>query len=130
MLFMEGTPGEPNSWNSKVVVEVLRNEDVIFGSFDIQVDEEICEGLKKFSMWPTFLDFIFMYRCACIFNSGFDEVGEHHNGMVHDGMIGLANWYRRGYCKGELLGGYKIVNRLHVEGVIHLHAIYLQFYTH
>ena len=59
MLFMEGTPGEPKSWNSEVVVDVLRNENVTFGSFDLQADEELCDGLKKSSMWSTFLDFIF-----------------------------------------------------------------------
>ena len=118
MLFMEGTPREPKSWNSKVVVNVLRNENVIFGSFDIQVDKEVCEGLKKFSMRPTFLDFIFIYERASIFNSGFDDVGDHQIEMVHDGMIRLDNWYPQLYCKRELLGGYKLVTRLHEEGVL------------
>ncbi|KAL4387022.1 hypothetical protein GQ457_09G002380 [Hibiscus cannabinus] len=54
MLFMKGTPEEPKCGFSRKVVDVLKNEKVKFGTFDILSDNEVREGLKKFSNWPTF----------------------------------------------------------------------------
>lgn len=54
MLFMKGSPEEPRCGFSKKVVDILKEENVKFGSFDILSDNEIREGLKKFSNWPTF----------------------------------------------------------------------------
>ncbi|KAE9461873.1 hypothetical protein C3L33_06235, partial [Rhododendron williamsianum] len=54
MLFMKGTPDAPRCGFSSKVVEALRNEGVDFGSFDILSDEEVRQGLKAFSNWPTF----------------------------------------------------------------------------
>ncbi|XP_014510443.1 monothiol glutaredoxin-S17 [Vigna radiata var. radiata] len=53
-LFMKGTPEEPKCKFSRKVVEVLKEEKVKFGSFDVMSDSELREGLKKFSNWPTF----------------------------------------------------------------------------
>ncbi|CAK9321025.1 unnamed protein product [Citrullus colocynthis] len=54
MLFMKGSSEEPRCGFSKKVVDILKEENVKFGSFDILSDNEIREGLKKFSNWPTF----------------------------------------------------------------------------
>lgn len=54
MLFMKGSPEEPKCGFSRKVVEILKEEKVKFGSFDILTDNEVREGLKKFSNWPTF----------------------------------------------------------------------------
>ncbi|CAI9292718.1 unnamed protein product [Lactuca saligna] len=54
MLFMKGTPEEPKCGFSKKAVEILRAENVKFGTFDILSDNEVREGLKKFSNWPTY----------------------------------------------------------------------------
>ncbi|KAH7838725.1 hypothetical protein Vadar_030328 [Vaccinium darrowii] len=54
MLFMKGTPDTPRCGFSSKVVEALRNEGVDFGSFDILSDEEVRQGLKSYSNWPTF----------------------------------------------------------------------------
>ncbi|XP_028799301.1 monothiol glutaredoxin-S17 [Neltuma alba] len=54
MLFMKGSPEEPRCGFSKKVVEILNKEKVEFGSFDILSDNEVREGLKKFSNWPTY----------------------------------------------------------------------------
>lgn len=54
MLFMKGSPEEPRCGFSKKVVSILKDEKVKFGSFDILSDNEVREGLKKFSNWPTF----------------------------------------------------------------------------
>lgn len=54
MLFMKGTPDAPKCGFSRKVVDVLKEEKVKFGSFDVLSDVELREGLKKFSNWPTF----------------------------------------------------------------------------
>ncbi|CAL9233042.1 unnamed protein product [Arabidopsis halleri] len=54
MLFMKGSPDEPKCGFSSKVVKALRGENVIFGSFDILTDEEVRQGIKDFSNWPTF----------------------------------------------------------------------------
>ncbi|KAA8515266.1 hypothetical protein F0562_018504 [Nyssa sinensis] len=54
MLFMKGSPEEPKCGFSQKIVEILKEEKVKFGSFDILTNNEIREGLKKFSNWPTF----------------------------------------------------------------------------
>ncbi|KAL6546614.1 Monothiol glutaredoxin-S17 [Orobanche minor] len=54
MLFMKGSPESPQCGFSQKVVDILKKEKVNFGSFDILRDNEVREGLKKFSNWPTF----------------------------------------------------------------------------
>ncbi|KAK9681954.1 hypothetical protein RND81_10G039500 [Saponaria officinalis] len=54
MLFMKGNPDAPRCGFSSKVVNALKEEDVSFGHFDILSDQEVREGLKKFSNWPTY----------------------------------------------------------------------------
>ncbi|CAL4942641.1 unnamed protein product [Urochloa decumbens] len=53
-LFMKGTPEQPRCGFSRKVVDILKQEGVDFGSFDILTDNDVREGMKKFSNWPTF----------------------------------------------------------------------------
>lgn len=54
MFFMKGGPESPKCGFSQKVVDILKKEKVKFGSFDILTDNEVREGLKKFSNWPTY----------------------------------------------------------------------------
>jgi Grx4 family monothiol glutaredoxin len=54
MLFMKGTPEAPRCGFSGRIVGVLKETGHPFSSFDILTDEEVREGLKKFSNWPTY----------------------------------------------------------------------------
>lgn len=54
MLFMKGDPESPKCGFSQKLVDILKKENVKFGSFDILADNEVREGLKKFSNWPTY----------------------------------------------------------------------------
>lgn len=54
MLFMKGSPTEPRCGFSRKIVELLSSNDISFSSFDILSDQEIREGLKTFSDWPTY----------------------------------------------------------------------------
>jgi len=54
MLFMKGDPAAPKCGFSRQTVELLQSLNVEFGSFDILSDEEIRQGLKTYSNWPTY----------------------------------------------------------------------------
>jgi monothiol glutaredoxin len=53
MLFMKGTPVFPQCGFSAAVVDVLSQLGVKFNSVNILVDQEMREGIKEFSQWPT-----------------------------------------------------------------------------
>mmetsp|Transcript_37136 Transcript_37136/g.27449 ORF Transcript_37136/g.27449 Transcript_37136/m.27449 type:complete len:347 (-) Transcript_37136:77-1117(-) len=54
MLFMKGKPSEPRCGFSRKIVEILQENGISFGSFDILQDEDIRQGLKEYSDWPTY----------------------------------------------------------------------------
>jgi monothiol glutaredoxin len=54
MLFMKGNPSMPQCGFSAAVVSILKELKVPFGSFNILADQELREGLKEHSRWPTY----------------------------------------------------------------------------
>jgi len=54
MLFMKGHPDEPKCGFSRQTVGLLAGIDAQYGTFDILTDDEVRQGLKTFSNWPTF----------------------------------------------------------------------------
>ncbi|HEY0134326.1 MAG TPA: Grx4 family monothiol glutaredoxin [Nannocystis sp.] len=54
VLYMKGTPVFPMCGFSAAVVQVLSREGVKFQSYNILEDQELRQGLKAFSDWPTF----------------------------------------------------------------------------
>jgi len=54
MLFMKGIPQEPKCGFSRKIVEALNKDSIVFDSFNILNDNEVREGLKTFSNWPTY----------------------------------------------------------------------------
>ena len=54
MLFMKGNPQMPQCGFSAAVVGVLKEVGAPFGSFNILADNELREGLKEYSSWPTY----------------------------------------------------------------------------
>ena len=54
MLFMKGSPQEPRCGFSRQMVAILTEAGVEFSSFDILSDEEVRQGLKEYSKWPTY----------------------------------------------------------------------------
>ena len=54
MLFMKGNPNKPRCGFSRQAIEILNEQEVPFGSFDILSDEDVRQGLKVYSDWPTF----------------------------------------------------------------------------
>jgi len=55
MLFMKGAPGTPKCGFSRQIVDLFTNTHKIkFETFDILQDEEVRQGLKTYSDWPTY----------------------------------------------------------------------------
>lgn len=54
MLFMKGDPATPRCGFSNQMVSILQKAGVAFDTFDILSDEEVRQGLKKLSQWPTY----------------------------------------------------------------------------
>ncbi|XP_075072129.1 glutaredoxin-3 [Mixophyes fleayi] len=54
MLFMKGSPQEPRCGFSRQILDILSKHKIQFSSFDILSDEEVRQGLKTFSNWPTY----------------------------------------------------------------------------
>jgi Grx4 family monothiol glutaredoxin len=54
MLFMKGSPSQPRCGFSRKIVDILQNAEIPFASFDILTDEDVRQGLKEYSEWPTY----------------------------------------------------------------------------
>ena len=52
-LFMKGTPDVPQCGFSLAVSNVLKHLNVSFKGINVLEDNEIREGIKEFSDWPT-----------------------------------------------------------------------------
>ncbi len=53
MLFMKGTPAFPQCGFSATVVAILDHLGVDYESTNVLEDQDIREGVKSFSNWPT-----------------------------------------------------------------------------
>ena len=53
MLFMKGTPVFPQCGFSARVVDILTKVGVKFGSVNVLDSDEMREGIKQYSNWPT-----------------------------------------------------------------------------
>jgi len=54
MAFIKGTPAAPQCGFSRKFIDLLQETGVQYGSFNILSDNEVREGLKKYSSWPTY----------------------------------------------------------------------------
>ena len=52
-LFMKGTPTSPQCGFSLAVSNVLKHLEVNFQGINVLENDELREGIKKFSDWPT-----------------------------------------------------------------------------
>ncbi|CAB3359521.1 Hypothetical predicted protein [Cloeon dipterum] len=53
VVFMKGVPAEPRCGFSNAVVQILRMHGVKYDAYDVLKDEELRQGIKEFSKWPT-----------------------------------------------------------------------------
>ena len=53
LLYMKGTPQFPQCGFSAVTVQILNHLGVPFQSVNVLEDQDVREGIKAFSNWPT-----------------------------------------------------------------------------
>ena len=53
VLYMKGNPTFPQCGFSSTVVQILKHIGVNFQYYDVLQDENLREGIKSFSNWPT-----------------------------------------------------------------------------
>lgn len=53
VLFMKGSPQFPQCGFSGRAIQILQACGVEFDTFDVLGDEEVRQGIKEFSNWPT-----------------------------------------------------------------------------
>ena len=53
VLYMKGNPTFPHCGFSSTVVQIHKHIGVNFQSYDVLQDEELREGIKSYSNWPT-----------------------------------------------------------------------------
>lgn len=54
MVFMKGDPKAPRCGFSRQLVELLAKHEIKYDTFDILQDDEVRQGLKEYSDWPTY----------------------------------------------------------------------------
>jgi Grx4 family monothiol glutaredoxin len=54
MIFMKGDRNAPRCGFSKQLIQILNECGVAYETFDILSDEEVRQGLKTYSDWPTY----------------------------------------------------------------------------
>lgn len=54
ILFMKGNKDEPRCGFSRQIISILDDQGIKYSTFDILSDEEVRQGLKTFSDWPTY----------------------------------------------------------------------------
>ncbi|KNE70825.1 Grx4 family monothiol glutaredoxin [Allomyces macrogynus ATCC 38327] len=54
MIFIKGTPSAPRCGFSKQLIGILSDLKATYDYFDILTDDEVRQGLKVFSDWPTY----------------------------------------------------------------------------
>ncbi|XP_058812897.1 glutaredoxin 3 [Topomyia yanbarensis] len=54
MIFMKGDRNVPRCGFSKQLIAIINETGVTYGTFDILTDEEVRQGLKTYSDWPTY----------------------------------------------------------------------------
>uniref|UniRef100_T1J2N1 Glutaredoxin-related protein 5, mitochondrial n=1 Tax=Strigamia maritima TaxID=126957 RepID=T1J2N1_STRMM len=53
VLFMKGVPDEPKCGFSNAIVQIFRMHGVKYQSHDVLSDENLRQGIKDYSNWPT-----------------------------------------------------------------------------
>ena len=70
VLFMKGTPDMPQCGFSMAVCNVLKHLEVKYTAINVYEDEEIRNGIKEYSNWPTipqlYIDEEFVGGCDII----------------------------------------------------------------
>eukprot|EP01133_Synstelium_polycarpum_P015820 gene15820-18800_t len=53
VIYMKGTPAQPMCGFSNTVIRILEAEGATFSAHNVLADEDLRQGIKDFSNWPT-----------------------------------------------------------------------------
>lgn len=85
MLYMKGSPEAPQCGFSARAVAILKQHGVPFKTFNVLEDEEVRQGIKEYSDWPTIPQLYINGE----FVGGSDIMAEmHENGELKDLLKG------------------------------------------
>ncbi|XP_076757097.1 glutaredoxin 5 [Xylocopa sonorina] len=90
VVFMKGVPDSPKCGFSNAVVQILRMHDVKYDAHDVLENEELRQGIKDFSNWPTipqvFIDGQFVGGCDILLEM-------HRNGELVEELkkVGISS---------------------------------------
>jgi glutaredoxin-related protein len=92
MLFMKGTPDAPRCGFSRKIVELLKDQNVKFSSFDILSDESVRSGIAHPKLNQVFVP----------------------NALRQPGLKTLNDWptFPQLIVKGEFVGGLDVVREM------------------
>ena len=89
VLFMKGVPDQPRCGFSALVVQVLDHMGVDYVGVDVLQDQDLREGIKSFSDWPTIPQLYVKGEFICwadIFKEMFKS-GELKTHMAEQGLL-------------------------------------------
>jgi glutaredoxin-related protein len=111
MLFMKGTPSRPECGFSSKIVQILKDHDITYGSFNSESLSPLSTWLPHIKMFGSFENFssgLTVRTLASVFD---DE-------EVRQGLKVYSNWptFPQLYADGRLVGGLDVVKELVEEG--------------
>lgn len=75
IMFIKGTPQAPECGFSRTLISIMSEYDYQYGYFNILEDDEVRQGLKKYSNWQTYPQLYVKGK----FIGGIDIVKELHS---------------------------------------------------
>lgn len=87
MIFVKGSPDQPRCGFSKTIMQIFKDQEIEFSTFDILDDEEVRAGLKTYSDWPTYPQVYVNGE----FVGGLDIIKEMAEGGSLKEQLGIAN---------------------------------------
>lgn len=117
MLFMKGSAIEPRCKFSRAIVDILNSLSADYKTYDILNNEEVRQGLKEYSKWPTYPqvcaespDRTFTFAR----NKSIEEFIVLSYFIYNCVIFWTFMWQL--YVNGELVGGLDIVKEMHENG--------------
>ena len=144
-LFMKGTPDAPQCGFSMVVTNMLKLLEVNFHSVNVLEDQNIREGIKVYSDWPTIPQLYVKNEIenndVCLFMKGtpdapqcgfsmavnnilkilevnFKSINVLENQNIREGIKVYSDWptIPQLYVKNEFIGGCDIIKEMYDNG--------------
>ena len=133
-LFMKGTPDAPQCGFSMAVSNILKILEVNFKGVNVLENQQIREGIKEYSEWPTipqlYIKKEFLGGCDIIkemYENGelkkilevnFKGVNVLESQQIREGIKEYSEWptIPQLYIKKEFLGGCDIIKEMYENG--------------